>query len=112
MGGSKSSEANWSQDVAKFIYEDICCRFGMPLLELLSDNAQSFRSELVDYLCKKVKIRHSFTTPYYPQCNGLNERFNGELIRMLTKMTEHHGRNWDLELPCALWAYRTNVKQV
>ena len=29
---------------------------------------------------------------------------------MLTKMTEHHGRNWDLELPCALWAYRTAVK--
>lgn len=98
-----------AKEVAKFIYEDICCRFGMPL-EILSDNAQSFRSELVEYLCKKVKIRHTFATPYYPQCNGLNERFNGELVRMLTKLTEHHGKNWDLELPGALWAYRTAVK--
>ena len=25
-------------------------------------------------------------------------------------MTEHQGKNWDLELPGALWAYRTSVK--
>lgn len=81
----------------------------MPL-GLLSDNGPSFRSELVDYLCNKLKIRHKYTTPYYPQCNGLNERFNGELIRLMTKMTQHHGQNWDLELPCALWACKTTVK--
>ena len=95
--------------MAKFIYEDVCCRHGVPL-ELLSDRGQGFRSELMDYLCAKLKIRHNYASPYYPQCNGLNERFNGELIRMLTKVTSHHGKNWDLELPCALWAYRTAVK--
>lgn len=64
----------------------------------------------MDYLCAKLRIRHNYATPYYPQCNGLNERFNGELVRMLTKVTSHHGKNWDLELPCALRAYRTAVK--
>ena len=29
---------------------------------------------------------------------------------MLTKGEEHQGKNWDLELPSALWAYRTSVK--
>ena len=29
---------------------------------------------------------------------------------MLTKVTEHQGKNWDLELPSALWANRTSVK--
>ena len=48
--------------------------------------------------------------PITLKCNGLNERFNGELVRMLSKLTEIHGKNWDLELPCALWAYRTAVK--
>ena len=91
------------------MYEDICCKFGMPL-ELLSDKGPGFHSDLMDYLCDKLKIRHNYTTPYYPQCNGLNEHFNGELIRMLKKITGHHGRNWDLELTCALWAYRTVVK--
>ena len=60
-----------AKDVAKFVYEDICCKFGMPL-ELLSDQGPGFRAELMDYLCDKMKIKHSFTTPYYPQCNGMN----------------------------------------
>ncbi|MCO5576775.1 hypothetical protein L7F22_030595 [Adiantum nelumboides] len=98
-----------SKDVAKFVYEDICCKFGMPL-ELLSDKGPGFRGELVDYLCEKLHVRRRFTTSYYPQCNGMNERFNGELIRMLTKMTQSNVKTWDLELPCALWAYRTTIK--
>ncbi|MCO5561428.1 hypothetical protein L7F22_015049 [Adiantum nelumboides] len=36
-----------SNDVAKFVYEDICCKFGMPL-ELLSDKGSGFQGELVD----------------------------------------------------------------
>ncbi|MCO5611042.1 hypothetical protein L7F22_065292 [Adiantum nelumboides] len=98
-----------SKDVAKFVYEDICYKFGMPL-ELLSDKGSGFRGELVDYLCEKLHVRRRFTTPYYPQCNGMNERFNGELIRMLTKMTQSNVKTWDLELPCALWAYRMMLK--
>ena len=31
-------------------------------------------------------------------------------MHILTKVTEHHGKNWDLEVPSALWAYRTSVK--
>ncbi|MCO5607106.1 hypothetical protein L7F22_061298 [Adiantum nelumboides] len=62
-----------SKDVAKFVYEDICCKFGMPL-ELLSDKCPGFRGELVDYLCENLHVRRRFTTPYYPQCNGMNER--------------------------------------
>ena len=67
-------------------------------------------ADLVDYLCIKMRIKHNHTTPYYPQCNGLNERFNGELVQILTKVIEHQGKNWDLKLPGALWAYRTLVK--
>ncbi|MCO5565066.1 hypothetical protein L7F22_018737 [Adiantum nelumboides] len=98
-----------AKDVAKFVYDEICCKFGVPL-ELLSDKGPGFRAKLLDFLCAKMKIRHQHTTPYYPQCNDLNERFNGELVQILSKVTEHQGKNWDLELPSALWAYRTLVK--
>ena len=98
-----------AKDVAKFVYEDICCKFGVPL-ELLLDQGPGFRADLLGYLCEKMRIKHNYTTPYYPQCNGLNERFNGELVQILAKVTEHQGKNWDLELPSALWAYRTSVK--
>ena len=92
-----------AKDVANFVYEEICCRHGVPL-EILSDNGPGFRSELMDYLCDKCKMHHNYTTPYYPQCNALNERFNGEISLMLTKTTQHHGKNWDKEILCVLWA--------
>ena len=60
-------------------------------------------------MCEKIKIRHKFTMPYYPQCNGLNERFNGELVQILSKVTKHQGKNLDLKLPSALWAYCTSL---
>ncbi|MCO5597162.1 hypothetical protein L7F22_051238 [Adiantum nelumboides] len=98
-----------AKDVAKFVYEEICNKFGVPL-ELLLDQGPGFRAELLDFLCEKMKITRRFTNPYYPQCNGLNERFNGELVQILSKVREHQGKNWDLELPSVLWAYRTAVK--
>ena len=106
---AKATKQITAKDVAKFVYEDICCKFGVPL-ELLSDQGPGFNADLLDYLCDKMNITHRYTTPYYPQCNGLNERFNGELVQILSKVTEHKGKNWDLELPSALWAYRTSVK--
>ena len=32
------------------------------------------------------------------------------MVQILAKVTEHQGKNWDLELPSVLWAYRTSVK--
>ena len=81
-----------AKDVAKFVYEEICCKFGVPL-EILSDKGPGFRAGLLDFLCEKMKIRHNYTTPYYPQCNGLNERFNSELVQILLKVREHQGKN-------------------
>ena len=31
-------------------------------------------------------------------------------MQLLTKVTEHQDKNWDLELPSALWANRTSMK--
>ena len=109
MAQAKAVRKITAKDVAKFVYDEICCKFGVPL-ELLSNQGPGFRAELLDFLCEKMKIRHKFTTPYYPQCNGLNERFNGELVQILSKVTEQQGKNWDLELPSALWAYHRSVK--
>ena len=68
-----------AKDVAKFVYEVICCKLGVPL-KLLFDQGPGFKGDLLQYLCEKMKITHLYTTQYHPQCNGLNERFNGELV--------------------------------
>ncbi|MCO5551851.1 hypothetical protein L7F22_005356 [Adiantum nelumboides] len=52
-------------EVAKFIFEYICCRFGVPL-EILSDRGPGFREDLVGELMKKLKIKRRHSTPYYP----------------------------------------------
>ena len=54
-----------AKEVAKFVYEDICCKFGVSV-ELFSDQGPSFRADLMDYLSAKMKIKQRFTTPYYP----------------------------------------------
>ncbi|MCO5573763.1 hypothetical protein L7F22_027537 [Adiantum nelumboides] len=63
-------------EVAKFIFEHICCRFGVPL-EILPDRGPGFRGDLVGELMKKLKIKRGHSTLYYPQCNGLVEKVNG-----------------------------------
>ena len=44
-----------AQVVAKFIFENIYCRFGTPL-EIISDRSPGFRGDLVGELMAKLKI--------------------------------------------------------
>ena len=71
--------------MADSIFEHICCRFGVPL-EILSDSGPGFRNEILNHMCERLNIHHKYITSYHSQCNGLNERFNGELKLMMTKM--------------------------
>ena len=66
-----------SKDVAKFVFENICCRFGTPL-EIISDRGPRFRGDLVKELMTKLGIKQRHSSPYYPQSNGLVENINGD----------------------------------
>ena len=69
--------------MASFVYENICYRFGVPL-EILSNRGAGFRGDLVRELMEKLGIARRHSTPYYPQCNGLVEKVNGMILRMIT----------------------------
>ncbi|MCO5579637.1 hypothetical protein L7F22_033494 [Adiantum nelumboides] len=96
-------------EVAKFIFEHICCRFGVPL-EILSDRGPGFRGDLVGELMKKLKIKRRHSTPYYPQCNGLVEKVNGMICKIITKQVVSKPNEWDKHLEAALWSYRTSFR--
>ncbi|MCO5610104.1 hypothetical protein L7F22_064339 [Adiantum nelumboides] len=98
-----------AKDVANFIFNNICCRFGPPL-EIISDRGPGFRGDLVGELMKKMGIKHRHSCPYYPQCNGLVAKVNGMICKIITKHVGDKAQKWDLHLDAALWAYRTSFK--
>ncbi|MCO5572882.1 hypothetical protein L7F22_026641 [Adiantum nelumboides] len=105
---AKASRGATSKDVCNFIFDCICCRFGVSL-ELVSDQGKEFRNDLIQDLVKNLEIKHRYSTPYHPQCNGLVEAFNGVLQKILFKLVEEHPKDWDMCLERALWA--CNVTQ-
>ncbi|KAL2624107.1 hypothetical protein R1flu_008352 [Riccia fluitans] len=55
-------------------------------------------------------IKHRRTTPYNPKANGLTEKSNGILCKVLKKVTQSFVYDWDLKLPGVLFAFWTAQK--
>lgn len=98
-----------ASEVGKFIFESICCRFGAPL-EIISDRGLDFQSDPVGDLMKRLSIKRRHSSPYYSQCNGLVEKVNGMICKIITKLICERPKDWDKHLSTALWAYRTSFK--
>ena len=96
-------EAN-AQTVAEFIYDEIICRFGAPQI-IQTDRGTHFANEVIKNLSNKFRIKHTLSTPYHPQMNGLVERFNRSLCQGLAKVVETI-YNWDKYIQPVLFAYR------
>ena len=91
------------------MFENICCRFGTPLA-IISDRGPGFRGDLVKELMTKLGIQQRHSSPYYPQCNGLIEKINGMICKIITKHVGEKTQTWDKHLNATLWAYRTSFK--
>ena len=73
-----------AKDVARFVFNNICCRFDTPL-EIISNRGPGFRGDLVKELMIKLGVKHRHSTPYYPHCNGLVENVNGMICKIISK---------------------------
>ena len=93
-----------SESVAEALVS-IFSRLGIPK-EILSDQGSNFMSSLMQELCKLLSVKKLKSTPYHPEANGLVERFNGTLKRMLTCFVQEEQLEWDRLLPYMLFAYR------
>ena len=83
----------------------------VPLLRSSSDRGPGFRSDLVKELMSKLGIKQRHSSPYYyPQCNGLVEKINGMICKIITKHVGEKAQTWDRHLNAALWAYRMSFK--
>ena len=84
---------------------NIFSRIGIPQ-EILSDRGSQFVSDLMREISRLLSVRQLQTTPYHAQCNGLVERWNGTLRRMLQKMAAERPSDWDRYIPALLVSYR------
>ena len=64
---------------------DMCSRLGIPE-EVLSDLGTQFVSKCMEEISRLLSTKRLTTTPYHPICNGLVERFNGTLKKMLRRL--------------------------
>ncbi|GJR81795.1 reverse transcriptase domain-containing protein [Tanacetum coccineum] len=95
--------------VKKFVWDNIVCRFGLPG-EIISDNGKQFRDNPFKDWCEKLYIRQCFASVKHPQENGLVERANRSLGEGIKAMLDERSKDWIEELPHVLWAHRTMIK--
>lgn len=65
-------------NILKFVYKDIVCRFGIPRT-IISDNGKQFAENLFKSWCEGLRITQRFTSVYHPQANGQTEVTNRTL---------------------------------
>ncbi|XP_068240045.1 uncharacterized protein [Palaemon carinicauda] len=68
-------------------------RVGIPK-EVLSDRGTQFTSEVMQEFNRLLSIKSITTTPYHAMCNGLVEKFNGVLKKMLRRMCTEQPKMW------------------
>ncbi|MEO1519070.1 MAG: DDE-type integrase/transposase/recombinase [Bacteroidota bacterium] len=96
--------------VAKFLYNDIVTSYGCPT-EIISDRGSAFVSRTLQEFVKLLPVHARFSTPYHPRTNGVVERMNGELGKILSKTIQGAVRHWDKFLSQAVFACRTRVNR-
>nr|XP_023885168.1 uncharacterized protein LOC111997322 [Quercus suber] len=97
-------------DVKRFVWKNIVTKFGVPE-SLISDNGLQFDSKAFRTFCKDLGIKNKYSTPAYPQSNGLAEATNKVILNGLKKRLNGAKGGWAEELPNVLWAYRTTPRR-
>ena len=75
--------------IAQKLVDEFFCRFSVPS-RLHSDQGKQFESKVISAICQLLQIDQSRTTPYHPQSDGLEERFNCTLTDMLATTAKEH----------------------
>ncbi|GJZ16576.1 reverse transcriptase domain-containing protein [Tanacetum coccineum] len=95
--------------VKKFVWDNIVCRFGLPG-EIVSDNGKQFSDNPFKDWCEKLNITQCFASVKHLQSNGLVEKANRSLGDRIKSHLGEGNKNWIEELPHVLWAHHTTIK--
>ena len=94
-----------AKEAVTHLMENYFPQHGVPL-EILSDQDQSFNSELMQSLMEGLHISHLRTTPFAPQTNGRLERSHRFITEVFRKCCFNDDRTWVQYIAPMLIAYR------
>lgn len=87
---TKNQTAKTTADV---LFNNFIIHYGIPK-KIHTDQGANFESNLIKELCEITGVMKSRTTPYHPMGNGLCERFNRTLIKMLGTLHPEQKKDW------------------
>ena len=89
----------------------IFSRVGIPN-EVLTDMGTQYTSAVMKEVSRLLSFKQLVTTPYHPICNGLVERFNQTIKKMLMRMCAERPKDWDKYIDPLLFAVGRHHKKV
>ena len=93
-----------AKTTAKILFENFVVHYGFPA-RIHSDQGRNFESSLIKELCSLAGVHKSRTTPYHPMGNGMVERFNQTLLKMLGTLEDHQKQDWKSYVAPLVHAY-------
>ncbi len=99
-----------TKTAARFLEDDIVCRYGVPKF-VLTDNGGEWAAEF-DVMCKDYAIQHQRTAPQWPQCNGMAEHMIKTIKHGITVLAANPTNMdcWDEHLAKILFGYRCGIQ--
>ena len=95
---ARATRHNDAQTTAKFLYEEIFTRYGLPI-ELVNDQGTHFLNDVMASLLDKFLVIHNVSTPYHPQENGQAKSTNKTFCTIISKLiTTTRWFNWEMLL--------------
>lgn len=96
-----------ARTIATALVDGWICRYGCPV-SIHSDQGKQFESKLFQYICEFLDIKKTRATPYHPASDGLVERMNRTLQKMLSARVNANHDDRDLHMQRCLLAYRSS----
>ena len=93
-----------AKTTARVRFDQFIVHYGFPA-RIHSDQGRNFESAVIKELCSIAGVQKSRTTPYYPMGNGMVERFNQTLLKMLGTLQDSQKQDWKSYVAPLVLAY-------
>ena len=94
-----------AERVADILVNEWILKYGTPRI-IHSDRGTQFTSNIFKDLCKLLGVHQTLNSAYHPRGNGLIEKQNSTIERMLAMTVKENQSDWAIKLPYVMSAYR------